>query len=294
MGPNYGGVSRSRLYETAVALLENLVPDELDSAKATLLYLYHTDASVDPETFRSQLPTDITLREAKNVIYQLRLENILTDDHLNEQALLDSFELARILTIPQAEQEPENSLVATIPDDAALDQWQFDSLVTETLHLVRRTQDELVLMSPFLNADAYRTLRPALRSAASRNATITLITRNLTYGDEEYNREFVRLLLDDEMVAEQTQFYEYINRNPWLTFHAKVILSDTREAYLGTANITSVGMDVNLELGVIFRDSTVSEFRTLIESLRMSEYFHQITAQRVDSGWHFYRTANGT
>ncbi|MFC7009137.1 hypothetical protein [Halalkalicoccus salilacus] len=58
--------------------------------------------------------------------------------------------------------------------------------------------------------------------------------------------------------------------------------------------ITSVGMDVNLELGVIFRDSTVSEFRTLIESLRMSEYFHQITAQRVDSGWHFYRTANGT
>lgn len=170
-------------------------------------------------------------------------------------------------------------------DDPALDSGMFEPLHGNLLDLIRSADDELVLMSPYLSEQAYNRLRPALHTAADNGAVVTLITRSLTYGDDEYNRQFVHAVRDDDNLAPHTTYYEYINHETWTTFHAKIVIADGERAYLGTANLTHRGLGDNLELGVIFCDEVASRLAVLVGSLRQSEFFHAVAA----SGDSFYR-----
>jgi phosphatidylserine/phosphatidylglycerophosphate/cardiolipin synthase-like enzyme len=263
------------LLETATIINQSVSSAHLDSVRATLEYLYHGDRDVTPEALRDAAHYDLSTTEAENIVYQLAVEDILTEDHLNESALHSVFTGARLLAAQAP--EPENTIVATIPDDDALDAWMFETLHGNLLELIRSAEDSLVLMSPFLSEDAYDRLRPALITAADNGADITLITRYLTYGDEGYNREFVGAVLDNDRLANQVTVYEYIDDSTWTTFHAKVVIADGVRAYLGTANLTHKGLGSNLELGVMFRDETAPRFAELVEALRMSEYLHEIS-----------------
>lgn len=93
----------------------------------------------------------------------------------------------------------------------------FWSLLSDTIDLTQSAQDDLVVISPFLGEGAYNKLRPALRTAAGNGATITLMTRYLTYGDEhadvEFNREFADALAFDDELSE-VAFYEYVDNVP--------------------------------------------------------------------------------
>lgn len=274
MSANVPDTCPEALLETATIINRSISPAHLDSVRTTLEYLYYGDRNVTPETLRDAAHHNISTTEAEDIVYQLAVENILTQDHLNESALHSVFTGARLLSAQTP--NPENSIVATIPDDDALDAWMFEALHGSLLEVIRSAEDTLVLMSPFLSEDAYDRLRPALITAVDNGADIMLITRYLTYGDEDYNREFVHSVLDNNRLAHHVTTYEYIDDSTWTTFHAKVVISDRDRAYLGTANLTHKGLGSNLELGVIFRDETVPRLVELVEALRRSEYFHEI------------------
>ncbi len=266
------------LLETACILAEAVPADELDSVRASLEYLYHADRAVRPNALREVSPHPLSMTDAETIVYQLAVEEILDDDHLRVEALRESFVGARLLTAQ--EEPPENTIVATIPyDDPALNPGMFEGLHGNLLALIRSADDDLVLMSPFLSERAYERLRPALHTATDNGASITLITRSLTYDeDNDYNREFARAVRNDERLAPYTTTYEYIDDETWTTFHAKIVIADGERAYLGTANLTHTGLGDNLELGVIFCDDTASRITALVESLRQSEFFHEVTA----------------
>jgi len=279
---------RTALLETAAILDENLPAGSLDGVRATLEYLYHRQSEITPDVLRLNAPCSLSRRQAENIVYQLRVEDILTNDACDVGVLRFVFRAAALLA--QQEAPPENGVVATIPyDDPALDNSMFRSLLSDTIDLIQSAEDNLVLISPFLSEGAYDRLRPALRTAAGNGATITLITRYLTYGDEyanvEFNREFAdALALDDEL--SEVAFYEYVDDDAWTTFHAKIVVADRHQAYLGTANLTHKGLEDNLELGVIFRDETVNDLADLVGALRTSRFLH--TVERVD-GETFHR-----
>lgn len=262
------------LLETARIISQSVSSAHLDKVRATLEYLYYGDRDVTPEALRDTAHCDLSTTEAENIVYQLAVEDILTENYLNEPALRSVFIGARLLSAQAP--EPENTIVATIPDDDALDTWMFEGLHGNLLELIRSAENTLVLMSPFLSEDAYDRLRPALITAAENGADITLITRYLTYGDEDYNREFVRAVLDNDRLAPQVTAYEYIDDSTWTTFHAKVVIGDGVRAYLGTANLTHKGLGSNLELGVMFHDDTAPRLAELVEALRVSEYLHEV------------------
>ncbi len=265
------------LLETARILVESVPADALDGVRASLEYLHHTDRAVRPDSLREIAPCDLSTTAAENIVYQLAIENILDDDHLHAEALRSVFVGARLLTAQ--EEPPENTIVATIPyDDPALDPGMFEPLHGNLLNLIRSAEDNLVLMSPFLSERAYERLRPALHTAADNGANITLITRSLTYGNKDYNREFARSVRDDDRLAPYTTTYEYIDDETWTTFHAKIVVADGRRAYLGTANLTHTGLGDNLELGVIFRDDTAARLDALVGNLRQSEFFYEVSA----------------
>ncbi|SFG00705.1 PLD-like domain-containing protein [Halopelagius inordinatus] len=265
------------LLETARIVAEAVPADALDGVRASLEYLHYADRAVRPDVLRDVAPCDLSMTEAENIVYQLAIEGILDDDHLNVEALRSAFVGARLLTAQT--EPPENTIVATIPyDDPALDPGMFEPLHGNLLNLIRSADDDLVLMSPFLSERAYERLRPALHTATDNGASITLITRSLTYGETEYNRGFARAVHDDARLAPHTTTYEYIDDETWTTFHAKIVIADGQCAYLGTANLTHTGLGDNLELGVIFRDNTASRITALVENLRQSEFFHEVTA----------------
>ncbi|WP_336021523.1 phospholipase D-like domain-containing protein [Halobellus salinisoli] len=278
MPTNHLDPDADALLETARIINQSVSPAHLDSVRASLEYLYHGDGDVTPESLQDTTHCNLSTTESENIVYQLAVENIVTKDHINEPALRSAFTGARLLAAQAP--EPENTIVATIPDDDALDAWMFEALHGNILELIRSAEDTLVLMSPFLSEDAYNRLRPALVTAADNGADITLITRYLTYGDEDYNREFVRAVLNDDRLAPQVTTYEYIDDSTWTTFHAKVVIADGVRAYLGTANLTHKGLGGNLELGVIFRDETAPRLTELVEALRASEYLHEVSLRR--------------
>jgi len=263
------------LLETARILSQAVPADALDGVRASLEYLHHADREVTPETLRDIAPCDLSTTDAENIVYQLAVEGVFDDDHLNVEALREAFVGARL--VAAQDDPPENTVVATIPyDDRALDPGMFEPLHGNLLELIRSADDDLVLMSPFLSEQAYERLRPALITAADNGADITLITRYLTYGDEDYNREFTRAVLGDERLKSQLTVYEYIDDETWTTFHAKIVIADGVRAYLGTANLTHRGLGDNLELGVIFRDETTRKFSSLVEMLMESPFLHQV------------------
>jgi putative cardiolipin synthase len=59
--------------------------------------------------------------------------------------------------------------------------------------------------------------------------------------------------------------------NPQFTLHAKVMLFDSRAAYVGSANVTDYGFNRYLELGVLLEGATVTAFRDLCEFLLDSD-----------------------
>lgn len=265
------------LLKTACIISRAVPADALDGVRASLEYLHHADREVTPEELRDLAPCDLSTTDAENIVYQLAVEGVFDDDSLNVDALRASFIGARLLAAQ--DDPPENMVVATIPsDDRALDPGMFEPLHGNLLELIRSADDDLVLMSPFLSEQAYERLRPALITAADNGADITLITRYLTYGDEDFNREFARGVDANRRLAPATTLYEYIDDETWTTFHAKVVIADGVRAYLGTANLTHKGLGSNLELGVIFRDDTAARLDALVENLRQSDFFHEVSS----------------
>jgi phosphatidylserine/phosphatidylglycerophosphate/cardiolipin synthase-like enzyme len=264
------------LYETATVLVESVPDGKHEAVRATLTYLHHAPERVSPEALREHAPCDLTTSEARNVVFELRATDILTEDALDADAMRAVFSGAELLaTEPDI---PPNTFVATLPEaDDALDDVRFAPLLSGTIELIQSAEEEVVLMSPFLSEEGFERLQGALRTASGNGATIVLITNSLTYGSDEYNRTFARRLLDDHRLAPVTKCYEYIDHDTWTTFHAKIITVDGRTAYLGTANLTHTGLTENLELGVIFRDDTAARLSGLVRALRQSRFTHEVT-----------------
>lgn len=277
MNPTSTTITSDALLETSQILAESVPAGALESVRASLEYLYYADRAVDPNSLQEVVPCDLSTTAAENIVYQLVIENILDDDNLHVEVLRSAFVGAHLLTAQ--EEPPENTIVATIPyDDPSLDPGMFEPLHGNLLELIRSAENNLVLMSPFLSERAYERLRPALHTAADNGASITLITHSLTYGEKDYNRDFVHSVSNDEHLAPYTTTYEYINDETWTTFHAKIVISDSQYAYLGTANLTHTGLGDNLELGVIFRDDTAERLNTLVRNLCESDFSHKISA----------------
>lgn len=267
------------LYETSQALAEEIPPDQFDAVRATLVYLHHAHRDVTPDTLQNHSPCEFSDRAAEVIVYRLRTEGILTDSEIDDNALGTVFSVARALATQDP--RPENTVVATLPyDDRAFDEAELEALHENMLALIQSAEKELVLLSPFLSKRAYERLRPALHTAAGNGADLVVVTRYLTYGDDEemadHNRAFADRMLDDAVLGRRTWCYEYRNRDTWTTFHAKLVLADDHTSYLGTANLTATGLGGNLELGVIFRDSTVGQLADIVQLLRDSNHLHRV------------------
>lgn len=277
--PSESDIDLQTLKKTTDVFLDVTSDQEIPELIATIRYLQERDGDVTESTLQQALSEPLKTREALHLTRHLRQHGYTGPDATTQKtrALHQVEQHTQLLQARSRSNDPE--LVATLPDDKSISASEFDSILTESLELIKKADEHLWLVSPYLSEEAFEKLKPALQTAVNQGATISLLTRYLTYGDDdaEYNREFARRLMGVSELTANTRLYEYINEDTWATFHAKVIIADQKQAYLGTANVTHKGFLSNLELGVLFQGEPVMHLATLFESLRESPHLYQVT-----------------
>jgi len=271
--------------KTSEVLREVTDGRDVSELVATIRYLQERDGDVTQSALQEALSNPLPTRECLRLTRHLKQYQYTGGEALTRRTRA----LHHIETHVQLQQantnQPETSLLATLPDDDAIDAGSFDNLLTELMEMIKTAETHLWLISPYLSEPAFERLQPALHTAVDRGASISVLTRYLTYGNDDYefNRTFARCISDDSQISPQLKLYEYVNDETWDTFHAKVVIADRKQAYLGTANVTGTGFMTNLELGVLFKNETVNDLAGVFDSLRNSDYLHEV--ERVGEGF---------
>lgn len=190
---------------------------------------------------------------------------------------------------PESRVEP----LVTFPEDpsfAEASPYDFEMkwLMPTLTSAIKESVEGITIVTPFFDQTGFETLQPHLIDTLERGTSLRIITRYL--GDRSsYNRRvlasFVTSLSDAGVSRENLTFIDYTvwdpevpmderrqdGKNPAFTLHAKLMLFDDREAYLGSANVTDYGFDRYLELGVLISGPPVADFSRLVSFLVDSE-----------------------
>ncbi|WP_323677693.1 phospholipase D-like domain-containing protein [Halorubellus sp. PRR65] len=182
--------------------------------------------------------------------------------------------------------------LVTFPDDPEFSEatpasMGMEGLLSTLASQVKRTEHEIVLLAPFFEGEGFGRLADVLLDALERGVELTIVTRYLLDPDS-HNYGVIESFMEraaERGVASMVSLIDYTvwssdtpaserrqgGENPKFTLHAKVMLFDTRAAYVGSANITDYGFDRYLELGVLLEGSKVASFRDLCEFLLGSD-----------------------
>ena len=190
--------------------------------------------------------------------------------------------------VPTTEVTP----LVTFPDDPAFGgstpaSFDMEGLLSALASQVKRTEREIVLLSPFFEGDGLGRLADVLLDALNRGVELTIVTRYLADSDS-HNYDVIESFMQrasEQGVISEITLVDYTvwedttpigkqrqnGENPQFTLHAKVMLFDSRAAYVGSANVTDYGFNRYLELGVLLEGATVTAFRDLCEFLLDSD-----------------------
>ncbi|MGZ5528415.1 MAG: phospholipase D-like domain-containing protein [Limisphaerales bacterium] len=134
--------------------------------------------------------------------------------------------------------------------------------------LCSSANSNLFLVAPYLSAAGLDSLRGSIATSAQKGAWIRLVTGNLDHRNGANRRAIKHLLNGDEGALIQTKLrvLTATERLPAL-IHAKIILSDQRRGYLGSANLSQSALDHNFELGASLPPAQVRSLHSLLSLL---------------------------
>jgi phosphatidylserine/phosphatidylglycerophosphate/cardiolipin synthase-like enzyme len=133
------------------------------------------------------------------------------------------------------------------------------------LHLARRAQERLVIMTPYIDATGARWAADLFEATNARAKILILrgAQQMLTCGPA-----------GDRLAKTATNVFDYAletlseNGQPSIeTFHAKIILADGAAAYVGSANFLYRSREANLECGFLMEGDAVAPVSVLVDAL---------------------------
>lgn len=124
-------------------------------------------------------------------------------------------------------------------------------------NLIRSARSDVLLCSPYVDPEGIGLLLDALRGAAGRGVSITMLTHSL---DDLHspNARAIALLKREVAAVEAVHIPSALTTPDGtaepLLVHAKLVVVDQRAAWIGSANLTRAGLMSNIELGVLLPD----------------------------------------
>ncbi|WP_235168120.1 phospholipase D-like domain-containing protein [Halobacterium salinarum] len=233
------------------------------------------------DLFRQFLQCDVVQRESYET--DLVETRFTVDAARTRQVLERAQESIRILAAHQ-ERVPTTTVtpLITFPDDPAFSgttaaSFGMDGLLSTLASQIKRCDSEIILLSPFFEGEGFGRLADVLLDALERGIELTIVTRYLS-DTESHNYHVIQSFMDrvaEQGVASRVSLVDYTvwddstpmeertqdGENPQFTLHAKVMLFDSRAAYIGSANVTDYGFNRYLELGVLLEGAKVTPFR---------------------------------
>lgn len=166
----------------------------------------------------------------------------------------------------------EAPLVFTVPPEARglLEPRERLDLLVE--HLIRMARSELLIGGPFWNDPGFARLLQVLQPAVTeRGVTCSFFVHSWP---DETRRQFIidRIASIGPLHRVKTLWY----RGPAESLmHAKFVLRDGEEGYLGTANLTSHGLEQHVEVGLVMRNHQTQRLRRFLSILMNADLFSE-------------------
>jgi hypothetical protein len=150
------------------------------------------------------------------------------------------------------------SISATLPERFTdLERYYgiFENTALGMRRLIEETQNELLVMIPFIDEVGFLNISESIGEAIRRGIKVTFISRDLM--EAHRNREVITHLIRlNAKCNGNLQLFEGGSYLDVPISHAKIISRDNgEEVYIGSANLTRSSMETTIELGVFLRGS---------------------------------------
>lgn len=130
--------------------------------------------------------------------------------------------------------------------------------------LIERAERSIVIVNPFFDNGGVEEWGLALVGPVARGVPVTIITRYLSPPSDRNVRYIRRLGIPSRLL----RLFEFTDDGAWMGVHAKMVIVDDSEAYLGSANATLSSLAETLEVGVILSGVEVGRLSKLVDIVR--------------------------
>jgi len=176
-----------------------------------------------------------------------------------------------------AEREIE-AILATVPHDYEVREPLLQSclapfegsLVAYLANLIQSCREELLIVNPYWSVEGVETLSRRINFEKVDIEKIVFIApANMDRLDMEGFTSFVRLFSNiTSNVSIWTPKENELGFIP--AVHAKVIISDSNKAYIGSANLSANGLSKSIELGVGLKGNVVKNIKDWFDGIKLN------------------------
>ena len=157
----------------------------------------------------------------------------------------------------ESQQYEKFGIVASFPPDKELSgALDVENLYPRLCRLVISADKQILMANPFFDREGIEKIMPYIKKAAERGVEIKIISRPKYDANPGQEVQIKNML---NVIGEKCQLRRFggsIHGDPY-HLHAKFMVADSKEAYVGSANITETSLGNNVEVGVIFSGTKV-------------------------------------
>ena len=234
-------------------------------------YLAETESAMIKELIENYSATPpISEAELRQIISDAVRNGFIVIHKMNDEIRYQATESFTGAVLPRSDNEPviiviskprlrELGLVGVQLRNDQIDTIDcFRALIDSSTHIIR-------ICSPFMHSDvvdhdAFPDLVRCISDALNRNVEIRILTRDLKRRGERHVT-WIRELADDLGKEEYLSIVDYHlvsgSHTILSSTHAKLIISDDRSAYVGSAELRKNSLIANFEVGCLVRGSQV-------------------------------------
>lgn len=173
----------------------------------------------------------------------------------------DKDEVQVVLTLPE---EP-SKLCEVLPEQGpyCVKLGATDSVFAK---IAQEAKLRLVIVTPFIDKMGAEWIANMFRLTEGK-----LVERILILRDYHSAKESLACIAN-ELNRLQVKIYDYFIRHerrqpPYETFHAKCILGDDSQAYVGSANMLASSLELSLEIGLLVRGQSIIDIKRLLDAV---------------------------
>ena len=154
--------------------------------------------------------------------------------------------------------------------DALRNQGPYHACIEDTdsafLRIAREARYRLVIVTPFIDKIGAEWIERLLLTAQPESVEKVLVIR-----DYDVVKDML-MHISGTLNGCRVKIYDYFIKHndrmpPYETFHAKIVLGDDCQAYIGSANMVASSLDTSLEAGVLINGKSAVDVRRLVDAM---------------------------